>query len=95
LIGDDVEVIVTELSKGVVKLGILAPVTRTILRGETKDVADAKPRRVRDLARSAADPQNDEGLTHALGLSKYLKHTQSAGQAPAFSSPSWQLICEQ
>jgi carbon storage regulator len=41
LIGDDVEVIVTELSKGVVKLGIMAPTTLTILRGETKDVADA------------------------------------------------------
>ena len=41
LIGDDVEVIVTELSKGTVKLGILAPTERTILRGETKDVADA------------------------------------------------------
>ena len=41
LIGDDVEVFVTELSKGVVKLGIVAPTTCTILRGETKDVADA------------------------------------------------------
>jgi carbon storage regulator len=41
LIGDDVEVIVTELSKGTVKLGIMAPAERTILRGETKDVADA------------------------------------------------------
>lgn len=41
LIGDDVEVVVTELSKGTVKLGILAPAERTILRGETKDVADA------------------------------------------------------
>jgi carbon storage regulator len=41
LIGDDVEVIVTELSKGTVKLGIVAPTTRVILRGETKDVADA------------------------------------------------------
>ena len=41
LIGDDVEVIVTELSKGTVKLGIIAPTQRTILRGETKDVADA------------------------------------------------------
>ena len=41
LIGDDVEVIVTELSKGVVKLGIVAPTSLTILRGETKDVADA------------------------------------------------------
>jgi carbon storage regulator len=41
LIGDDVEVIVTELSKGMVKLGIVAPNDRTILRGETKDIADA------------------------------------------------------
>ena len=41
LIGDDVEVIVTELSRGVVKLGIVAPTERIILRGETKDVADA------------------------------------------------------
>ncbi len=41
LIGDDVEVVVTELSKGVVKLGIVAPTSRTTLRGETKDIADA------------------------------------------------------
>jgi carbon storage regulator len=41
LLGDDVEVVVTELSKGVVKLGIVAPTTLTILRGETKDIADA------------------------------------------------------
>jgi carbon storage regulator len=41
LIGDDVEVIVTELSKGMVKLGIVAPNDRTILRGETKEIADA------------------------------------------------------
>jgi len=41
LIGEDVEVVVTELSKGLVKLGILAPPDRTILRGETKEVAEA------------------------------------------------------
>jgi len=41
LLGDDVEVVVTELSKGVVKLCIVAPNTLTILRGETKDIADA------------------------------------------------------
>ena len=41
LIGDDVEVVVTELSKGIVKLGIVAPTERVILRGETKDVADS------------------------------------------------------
>jgi carbon storage regulator len=41
LIGDGVEVVVTELSKGMVKLGIVAPTSLTILRGETKEVADA------------------------------------------------------
>lgn len=41
LLGDDVEVVVTELSKGVVKLGIVAPTTLSILRGETRDIADA------------------------------------------------------
>ena len=41
LIGDDVEVVVTELSKGVVKLGVVAPTSLTILRGETKEIADA------------------------------------------------------
>lgn len=41
LIGDDVEVVVTELSKGMVKLGIVAPTSLTILRGETKEIADA------------------------------------------------------
>jgi carbon storage regulator len=52
LIGDNVEVIVTELSKGVVKLGIVAPTSLTILRGETKDVADAN--------RAAAETSLDE-----------------------------------
>jgi carbon storage regulator len=52
LIGDDVEVVVTELSKGVVKLGIVAPTSLTILRGETKDVADAN--------RAAAETSLDE-----------------------------------
>lgn len=41
LIGDDVEVVITELSKGVVKLGIIAPTSLTVLRGETREVADA------------------------------------------------------
>jgi carbon storage regulator len=52
LLGDDVEVVVTELSKGVVKLGIVAPTTLTILRGETKDIADAN--------RAAAESSLDE-----------------------------------
>lgn len=41
LIGDDIEVVVTELSKGTVKLGIVAPTSLTILRGETKEVEAA------------------------------------------------------
>lgn len=62
LIGDDVEVIVTELSKGVVKLGIVAPTSRTILRGETKDVADAN--------RAAAGSSLDQLPGQAPGQAK-------------------------
>ncbi len=42
VIGQDVEVVVTELSRGMVKLGIVAPSERSILRGEIQDaVAEA------------------------------------------------------
>jgi carbon storage regulator len=44
VIGHDVEVIVTELSRGSVKLGIVAPSDRSILRGEIKDAVEAANR---------------------------------------------------
>ena len=61
LLGDDVEVVVTELSKGVVKLGIVAPTTLNILLVETKDIADAN--------RAAAESSLDE-LPSATGKAR-------------------------
>jgi len=40
LIGDDIEVVVTELSRSTVKLGILAPRPFFIMRGELKDCVE-------------------------------------------------------
>ncbi len=63
LIGDGVEVVVTELSKGVVKLGIVAPTSLTILRGETKEIADANRAALQtslDQLPGAASTRKDE-----------------------------------
>jgi carbon storage regulator len=40
VIGHDIEVVVTETSRTGVKLGILAPVTLSILRGEVRDAVE-------------------------------------------------------
>lgn len=44
VIGNDIEVIVTELSRSTVKLGVLAPGSLQILRGEIKDSIEAANR---------------------------------------------------
>lgn len=44
VIGPDVEVIVTEVTRGTVKLGIVAPTHTTILRGELRDAVEAANR---------------------------------------------------
>ncbi len=43
-IGNDVEIIVTELSRSTVKIGIVAPKTYVILRGELKESIEAATR---------------------------------------------------
>jgi carbon storage regulator len=55
VIGHDIEVIVTEISKSTVKLGIQAPPQQTILRGE---VHEAIERANRDAAEAALDPDS-------------------------------------
>ncbi len=40
LIGDEIEVVVTELSRSTVKLGIVAPRTFFIMRGELKECVE-------------------------------------------------------
>lgn len=60
VLGGEVEVIVTEISRSGVKLGIVAPSSLTILRGEVRDAVESANR---DAALSQiADP--DALLTH-------------------------------
>jgi carbon storage regulator len=40
VIGNDVEIVVTDVSRGAVKFGIVAPTSLTILRGEVKDAVE-------------------------------------------------------
>ncbi|HEY2405598.1 MAG TPA: carbon storage regulator [Polyangiaceae bacterium] len=40
VIGNDVEIVVTEVGRGAVKFGIVAPPSLTILRGEVKDAVE-------------------------------------------------------
>jgi len=44
LIGPDVEVVVTDVTRGAVKLGIVAPARTTILRGELHEAVEAANR---------------------------------------------------
>lgn len=41
VIGPDVEIFVTEVTRGSVKIGIVAPSKTTILRGEVRDAVEA------------------------------------------------------
>jgi carbon storage regulator len=53
LLGPDVEVVITEISRNTVKLGIVAPTTCAILRGEVHDaIVEAN----RGAALSALEP---------------------------------------
>lgn len=64
VIGPDIEVIVTEVTRTTVKLGIVAPKTCTILRGEVRDaVADAN----RQAAETTLDPVVAAPLSVASG----------------------------
>jgi len=57
VIGPDIEVMVTEVSKTTVKLGIVAPASLSILRGEIRDaIAQAN----RSAAETTLDPPEPE-----------------------------------
>lgn len=72
VIGDDIEIVVTELSRTTVKLGIIAPHPYSILRGEVKDsIARANQEAMQaELARMAelpaADSEHDRTVDVAL-----------------------------
>src|SRR5512147_3142321 len=61
VIGNDIEIIVTDLSRTTVKLGILAPKPYSILRGEIRESIEQANREALDAALST--PATDSALT--------------------------------
>jgi len=63
VIGNDIEIIVTELSRTTVKLGILAPKPYAILRGEIQESIEKANREALSAVRESSDdaPSVHEG----------------------------------
>jgi carbon storage regulator len=54
VLGNDVEIVITDISRSGVKIGIVAPSTLTILRGEVRDAVEQANRE--SLESSFAEP---------------------------------------
>ena len=79
LIGDEIEVVVTELSRGTVKLGISAPRPFSIMRGELKDSVEQANRDALsaqlDTPTLEATTTAESGDTHFVSVRTFLKPT--------------------
>ncbi len=62
VLGNDIEIVVTDISRSGVKIGIVAPTSLTILRGEVKDA-------VEQANREALQSNFEEPLASADGSS--------------------------
>ncbi|HEY5958120.1 MAG TPA: carbon storage regulator [Polyangiaceae bacterium] len=78
VIGNDIEIIVTELSRTTVKLGILAPKPYSILRGEIRDNVEEANREALQaaLAADGTEPKETSDLVtldaHLSGATGFL-----------------------
>lgn len=78
VIGHDIEIIVTELSRTTVKLGILAPKPYAILRGEIRDSIEEVNREALDAAISVRIDESSQGDcegtvdAHLSGANRFL-----------------------
>lgn len=77
LIGDEIEVVVTELSRSTVKLGITAPRPFFIMRGELKDSVEQANREALNahLEGPALDPEapTEDDNTQPVSVRTFLK----------------------
>jgi carbon storage regulator len=78
-IGNDVEIVVTDLSKGTVKLGIVAPATCPIVRGEVHAaIAEAN----QSAAGSVLEAKQPAGAAVPAPLVKTMARPSVNGQTP-------------
>ena len=66
VLGHDIEIVITDISRSGVKIGIVAPSTTTILRGEVRDAVEQANRDA--LQSSFAEPSAAPALPTASAL---------------------------
>lgn len=75
VLGNDIEIVVTDISRSGVKIGVIAPSTTTILRGEVRDAVEQANREALESsfaepvaapATDAAAPSAEERVSVAL-----------------------------
>ncbi len=74
VIGNDIEIIISDISRSGVKIGIVAPTSTTIFRGEVRDAVESANREA--LESSFAEPVAD-----AADLTVDVAHSPSEVQA--------------
>jgi carbon storage regulator len=78
-IGNDIEIVVTDLSKGTVKLGIVAPAACPIVRAEVLEaIAEAN----QSAAGSVLDAKAPNGAARPVPLVKALARSSVNAQTP-------------
>ena len=88
VIGNDIEIVVNELSRTTVKLGIVAPKPYSILRGEICDQIEQVNREALEASRASTNP--DAGTTESLQDvdAAFASATSFLGKAVKSPSPS-------
>jgi len=90
VLGNDIEIVITDISRSGVKVGIVAPSSLTILRGEVKDAVEQANREalessfsVPPTAVSGAEPDADS--THEAPTTVASSSALTAAASPALS----------
>jgi carbon storage regulator len=66
VLGHDIEIVITDISRSGVKIGIIAPTTTTILRGEVRDAVEQANREA--LESSFVEPSADPAMANAASI---------------------------
>ena len=82
VLGNDIEIVVTDISRSGVKIGVIAPNTTTILRGEVRDAVEQANRAA--LESSFAEPVPPV-VADAAGAPVVSAEAQPSAAQPALS----------
>ncbi len=83
VLGHDIEIVITDISRSGVKIGIVAPTTTTILRGEVRDAVEQANREA--LESSFAEPSAEPVAAPAVSVAS--SDSQHAVIAAQVASP--------